>query len=172
MSVLWDLQSRRAQSYFVGAAIATASFSFLAQTSLQAHADEIIVNISRVKALDRSDNLSRPDFLARVTISGEPFVTKPVMNRDDIQPTDWVFRKSVPPGKHDVKIEILDKDVTKNESIDINRIDGKRDIDFAVDTRRCVVTGFSPPQRCGARIVRAGAERKKAEITFSVDARR
>lgn len=137
-----------------------------------ASADEITVTIDRVSALDKGDALSRPDFLARVTIAGELFVTKPILNQTDIQPTDWVFRKSVSPGQHEVKVEILDKDITKNDFVDINRIDGKRDLDFTVNTRRCTITGFSPSYRCGDRIIRAGAERRKAEITFRVDARR
>jgi hypothetical protein len=139
---------------------------------VHARADEITVTISRVKSLDRADNLSRPDFLARVTIAGESFVTKPVMNKDEIQPTDWVFRKSVTPGNHPIKIEILDKDVTRNDPVDINRVNGKRDLDFGINTQRCMVTGLKPPYRCGALIVRAGEERKRAEITFAVDARR
>lgn len=150
--------------------LAMAGFTALAP--IAASADEITVTILRVSALDRDDALSRPDFLARVTIAGEAFVTKPILNQTDIQPTDWVFRKTVSAGSHEVKVEILDKDITKNDFVDINRIDNKRDLDFTVNTRRCTVTGFSPSYRCGNRIVRAGGERKKAEITFRVDARR
>lgn len=156
----------------VRGSLAAAAACLVSLAPVAASADEITVSILRVTALDQGDALSRPDFLARVTIAGELFVTKPILNQTDIQPSDWVFRKSVSPGRHEVKVEILDKDVTKNDFVDINRVDGKRDLDFTVDTRRCVVLGFSPSYRCGTRIVRAGAERRKAEITFTVDARR
>jgi hypothetical protein len=132
-----------------------------------AKADEITVNITRLKALDKIDQLSAADFLARVTISGEVFETKVVRNKDVIRP-DWIVRKRVAAGSHDIKIEIVDKDVTKSELIDVNRIDNKRDLDFKVDTRSCLIGGFSETIRCGTLIRREGQEVKKAEIVFSV----
>jgi C2 domain len=136
-----------------------------------ARADQIVVNISQVKTLDKTDALSKADFLARVTIAGEVFTTATIRNQDDIQP-NWSIRKTVEPGVHDVKLEILDKDVTKNDFVDINQRDNKRDLDFKVDTRRCAVIGFSVPYRCGSVIARSGNERKKAEVTFVVDVKR
>jgi hypothetical protein len=137
----------------------------------QARADEIIVTIERVTALDQEDALSRPDFLARVTIAGEAFVTPVIRNQNTITP-NWVLSKNVPAGTHNVKVEILDQDVTKNDLADINRVDNKRDIDFTVNTRNCRIQGFSSPFRCGSKIVRAGTERRKARVTFSVAVKR
>jgi hypothetical protein len=137
-----------------------------AGTTVQA--EEIIINITRVKALDKIDAVSKADFLARVTIGGVPLLTEVVKNQDDIKP-NWVIKKAVGPGVHDVKIELLDKDVTKNDFIDINRVAKKRDLDFKVDTAKCRITGFSSGYACKDSITRSGAEKKKAEITFTVN---
>lgn len=136
-----------------------------------AEAEEIVVRISRVKALGKIDEASQADFYAQVIISGEQFKTDQVKDRDDIRP-NWLFTKKVAPGQHDVKITILDKDVTRDDPIDINRIANKRDIDFTVDTRNCRIGGFAQPYKCGTAIIRAGSEKKRAEITFSVDVKR
>jgi hypothetical protein len=72
-----------------------------------------------------------------------------------------------------VKVEIFDKDVlSKDDLIDINRVDGKRDLDFRINTRTCRVLDFSQGLRCRERIRRSGTEKRKAEITFRVDVRR
>ena len=63
----------------------------------------------------------------------------------------------------------LTKDIAADDPIDINRVDPKRSLDFVVNTRSCRLEGFSSPYRCGQRVVRAGGERKKAEMTFFVD---
>ncbi len=137
----------------------------------KAKADEIVVNITHVKALDKFDALSKADMLARVTIAGETFTTAFIKDQDDIRP-NWIIRKSVSPGVHDVKIEILDKDVSKNEPVDINRLDNKRDLDFQVNTRNCQISGFTQSYRCRSAIVRAGNEKRKAAITFKVEVKR
>ena len=139
----------------------------IAQTANQ----EIIITISRVKAVDKFDNFSKADFLARITIAGDSITTKRVRQSDDIRP-DWVLVKRVAPGRHDVKLAILDQDLTKAESVDINRLDGKRDLDFTVDTRRCRIEGFVSTYKCGQTIVRAGQEKKASEITFKVDVKK
>jgi hypothetical protein len=126
-----------------------------------------------VKALDKFDGPvgSKADFMARVTISGTVFSTKPVREQDEIKP-NWVITKPVGHGRHDVKLEILDSDVTNPpDPIDVNRVDKKRDLDFTVDTRACRIEGFATTYRCRATITRAGAERKKAEVSFTVNVR-
>ncbi|MFM9939289.1 MAG: hypothetical protein ACKVP7_07325 [Hyphomicrobiaceae bacterium] len=151
--------------------IAAAALPFAAATSNSATTQEVVVTINRVRALDVIDAASKADFVARVTIAGQVFTTPPIRNQDDIQPTDWVFRHKVRPGAHPITIEILDKDVTRNDVIDINRAANKRSLDVGINTRLCQVTGLSELHRCGTRIVRAGTEPKKAEITFTVDVR-
>ena len=128
---------------------------------------EVIVTITQVRAIDKIDAASKPDFLARVTIAGQSTSTPAIKDQELIRP-NWVVRQRVSPGIHNVKLEILDKDVTKNDSVDVNRVDGKRDLDFQIDTTNCAVLGFSQPYRCGSVIQRAGAEKKAAEVTFSV----
>jgi hypothetical protein len=146
----------------------------LAVTSaLPAVAQEIIVTVERVRALDRIDpGGGAADFYAKVTIDGETFRTKRIRRANDIRPY-WVFRKRVGPGVKAVKFEIYDKDVlSKDDSIDINRLAGKRHLDFKVDTRRCRVLEFSPNYGCGQTIVRSGVENKRAEVRFRVNVRR
>ena len=153
------------------AAILTLPLAIALLAPSQVRAEEIIVTITRVQALDKFDALSKADMMARVTIAGERSTTEVIKNQDDIRP-NWVIKKNVAAGTHDVKVEILDKDVTKNELIDINRVDNKRDLDFKVNTRNCQVTGFTQSYRCRSAIVRAGNEKKKAAITFTVDVKR
>jgi hypothetical protein len=133
-----------------------------------AQAEEIVITVTRVKALDKIDAASKADFLARVTIGGVPLTTDVVRNQDDIKP-NWVIKKAVGPGVHDVKIELLDKDITRNDFVDINRVSKKRDLDFKVDTAKCRVTGFSSRYSCKDTITRSGNEPKKAEISFTVN---
>jgi C2 domain len=153
----------------IGSLVCATALSASALTA--ANAAEIVVNISQVKALDKLDLYSRGDLFAKVTIAGETFTTAIVRNRNEIKP-DWVIRKQVASGTHDVKIEIFDKDVTKDEPIDINRLPAKRDLDFKVNTRRCTISGFSTGYRCKDQIERSGDGAKKSLIMFSVDATR
>ena len=60
----------------------------------------------------------------------------------------------------------------KAESVDINRLDGKRDLDFTIDTRSCRIEGFVTTYRCGQTIVRTGKERKASEVTFTVQVKK
>jgi hypothetical protein len=145
------------------------AFSGAATLSTVAQAAEIIITVTDVKAIDRADVFSRPDFFAAVTIAGETFTTKVARNQANVQP-NWVARKVVQRGTHDVKLALFDKDLTKNEQIDINTRDNKRDLDFRINTRNCRVldlTGVA--QGCRATITRAGKEKKAAEIRFTVE---
>jgi C2 domain len=149
-----------------GAALTLAIGIDAASTAVSAQ--EITVRITRVKALDRIDANSEADFYAQVTIAGETFKSDPMQDNDDIRP-NWVFAKKVAPGVHDVKVVLMDKDVAKDDAVDINRVGSKRDLDFRVNTERCMISGFTNPYRCGASIVRAGDETRRAEIAFTVD---
>lgn len=138
-----------------------------------AQAQEINLTIRSVRAIDKADAAGEglADFYARVTIAGETFKTEFIKDQDVIRPK-WIFTKRVAPGIHDVKVEILDKDVAVDDPIDINRVDNKRDLDFQIDTRSCVITGFSNAYRCGSIIQRQGLEKKSAGITFVVTVKR
>lgn len=153
-------------------AIAFGLAAFVASSPASAQStDEITVSISRLQALDKADALSKADFFAKVTIAGETFTT-PVIKQKDWSRPGWKVSKKVPKGSHDVKIALFDKDATKDDPIDINRVGNKRDIDFKVNTASCQIEGFSSGYSCGDNITRAGAEKKKAEITFKVDVKR
>lgn len=150
----------------------TLGLSALGATSVAA--EEIIVTIESVRALDKVDQITagKADFFALATIDGKP-VKSPVIKRsDDIKP-NWVLSAPVGRGVFDVRLELFDKDVlSKDDPIDINRVDGKRHLDFQVDTRNCQVKGFSQGYSCRRAITRSGAEKKMAEIVFSVDVKK
>jgi len=132
---------------------------------------EVQVTIHRLIALDKGDAFSSDDFFARVTIDGQVFKSQRIRQKDAVNP-NWRFAAVVPSGRVDVRIEVFDKDLAADDPIDINRVDPKRSLDFVVNTRSCRLEGFSEPFRCRQDVVRAGGERKKAEITFSVDVAR
>lgn len=145
----------------------TLAFFLAGVTAETATAADVTVNITRVKAIDPPDAFSKGDFYARVTIDGEVQKTEVVKQSIDIKP-NWKITKKVKPGEIKVKVEILDKDVSLDDPIDINRVDAKRDLDFTVDTRACRIEGFSEPYKCGQSITRVGKEKKAAGITMSV----
>lgn len=139
--------------------------------AVPAMADEIIIRIEHVRALDKIDPTTSPDFYAQVTVDGQVFKTARIRNAPDIRP-NWVITANVPRGTSNVNLAILDKDILKKDDlIDINRVEGKRDLDFRVNTRSCEILDFSQGYSCRDRIVRAGNERKMAEVTFRVEVR-
>ncbi len=83
---------------------------------------EVTVTVTRFKALDRADELSRGDFFARVTINGKSKTTDVISDKEEVSPKNWELSTSVPPGVHNVKLELIDKDLSVDDPIDINRI--------------------------------------------------
>jgi hypothetical protein len=147
----------------------------LAATSHAAPTHSISVRIDQVRPIDKFDELSRGDLFARVTIAGETTTTpvkKQTTSRGKIINTNWVISRDVAPGTHPIKIELIDKDLTEDDIIDINRLGNRRILEFTVDTQRCRVEGFATTYRCKSRIVRAGRERKAAEVFFTVDVKK
>lgn len=154
------------------AGLAALALAGTAATALAQQTDEVIVTIKRIQALDKVDVIGKADFYAKVTIAGETQAT-PVAKQSDFDKPNWKISKRVPRGTHDIKLQLLDKDPGKpDDVIDINRVDKKRDLDFTIDTRNCRIGGLTGGYSCGDNIKRAGAERKKAEITFSVDVKK
>lgn len=157
-------------SSIAAVAVAASAVTFVTTSDAVAQARgerTVTITVNRVRAIDAVDAFSKADFFARVTINGVAVETQPIKQQADISP-NWQIVHKVPNGRHDVTLEIFDKDLTKVEPIDINRVDNKRKLDFTVDTRSCSVSGLTGISRCGQTIVRAGAERKKAEVTFTV----
>lgn len=157
------LKARRA----LGVALLGAGALTLAAGSAHAADKELTVTITKIKALDKLDEFSSSDLFARVTIDGDVQSTAVIKGDNEIKP-GWKITRKVKSGDHKVKVELLDKDVTQDDPIDINRVDKKRDLEFVV-TSRCRVEGFSSTFKCGSSITRAGKEAKKADITFSVN---
>lgn len=154
------------------AAIACGTLAFQpTEAGAQAAKHEVTLTVTRFKALDKADELSAGDFFARVTIDGQKLTTSVISDRAEVRP-DWKLSKSVSPGVHKMKLELIDKDVSIDDPIDINRLGNKRDLDFTIDTRSCVIKGFATDYKCGAMISRAGGERKMAEISFRVDVKK
>lgn len=147
------------------AGLATLAVTFPAAAQRE---DRITVTINRVSAVDKADIFGKADFYAKVTIAGESQTT-PVARQQNLIRPNWAISKTVPRGKHTIKIQMFDKDPGKpDDPIDINRVDNKRDLDFEINTANCRVTGFADSYSCGDTIVRTGNERKKAEIRFTV----
>jgi hypothetical protein len=136
-------------------------------TANEAKADEIDIVITHVKALDAWDDLSKGDPFVRVTIGKDVQKTPVIEQQTDIKP-DWKIVQKVKPGKHTVKLELLDKDVSVDDPIDINKVANRRPLEFTVDTRSCRIEGFSQTYKCGETITRIGEETKKAEISFVI----
>lgn len=137
-------------------------------------AQEIVVTIESVRALDRIDlgPGGKADFFAVVTIDGKS-VKSPVIRRAESIKPNWRLAIPVNPGTHDVKLELYDQDVlSKPDPIDINRLPNKRDLDFRVNTRSCTITGFAQEYDCRRVITRGGDQKKAAEISFHVNVRR
>lgn len=136
-------------------------------TTAAAKDPEVIIKVTNVRALDRADEFSDGDFFARVTINGEKLESPVVKQEGSIKP-DWILSKKVKAGVVKVKFEIIDKDLSVDDPIDINRVDNKRDLDFTVNTKTRKIEGFSQTFKTGAKITRAGKEKKAAEVTFIV----
>lgn len=141
------------------------------EAGAQSASHEITVTVTRFKALDKADEMSAGDFFARVTINGKVKDSAIISNKSEGTP-NWQISTSVPPGVRDVKVQLIDKDVSIDDPIDINRVASKRDLDFTVDTRSCRIDGFAQAYKCGATISRAGTETKKAEISFKVSVKK
>ncbi|MBX9861619.1 MAG: hypothetical protein K2Y42_02595 [Hyphomicrobium sp.] len=147
----------------IGAALTWAPSQAAAQKT-----HDITVTVTRFKALDRADELSRGDFFARITVDGKAQSTSVISDKEEVHPKDWILTATVPAGVHKVKFELIDKDLSVDDPIDINRLPNKRDLDFTVDTRSCIIEGFAQNYKCGATITRGGSENKKADISFKV----
>lgn len=148
------------------AAIFAAILPFASIAQAQDATHEITITVLSVKALDKADELSGGDFFVRATIAGETFET-PVVSKPSFSPA-WKLSKKVAAGSQSVKFALIDKDVSVDDPVDINRVANKRDLDFTVDVKSCKISGFAQNYKCGSKIKRAGLENKKAEITFSV----
>ncbi len=131
-----------------------------------AMADDLTITITSVKGLDKVDELSGGDYFARVTIDGTKEDT-PVVKETKFKP-NWKITKSVSGGEHDVKLELIDKDLAEDDPIDVNRLPSKRSLEFKVNAKTCKVEGFSSTYNCGTTITRTGLEKKRAEISFKV----
>jgi hypothetical protein len=135
---------------------------------------QIVIDVREVRALDKFDELSLGDIFARVTIDGKSQST-PILKQTaavgQVVKTDWQIMQNVGPGVHAVKVELIDKDLSQDDVIDINRLPNRRVLEFTIDTHRCRIEGFASDYRCRSPINRAGKEAKAAEITFTVDAR-
>lgn len=141
------------------------------ETSAAAAIHEITITITKVKALDQIDVFSKGDFYARGTI-GKDVQTTPVAKQQSEIAPNWKIVHKVPAGKHTLKLEIFDKDVTADDAIDVNPLDKNRVLEAIIDTRKCRISGYGKTTRCGGTITVAGKEKKAAEVTFVVDVKR
>lgn len=152
-------------------ALALLPFAFAAVSSTSSTAEgptkELTITVTKVKALDKADELSKGDFFARVTVGTESKQSEVVSGKVEFKP-DWKLTLKVPAGDVKVKFALIDKDVAEDDPIDINRVDKKRDLDFTVNTGSGKIEGFSQTYKVGQTITRGGKEPKKAEVSFKV----
>lgn len=151
----------------VGTAIALAGAS-MAFATTGATAAEIVITVTKFHAHDRADDLSSGDFFARMKINGKAAFSSIITGDKEFQP-NWKLTLPATAGVNEVNLALIDKDVSVDDPIDINRLDKKRDLDFTVNTKTCRIEGFAETYKCGQSITRAGGELKKASITFTVE---
>jgi hypothetical protein len=151
----------------IGATIALAGAS-MAFASTSATAAEIVITVTKFHALDKADELSSGDFFARMKINGKAAFSSIITGDQEFSP-NWKLTLPAKAGVNEVNLALIDKDVSVDDPIDINRLDKKRDLDFTVNTKTCKIEGFNQTYKCGQSITRAGGEKKKASITFTVD---
>lgn len=132
---------------------------------------EITVTVLSFKALDKADELSAGDFFARIRIDGKSAFSPELTGQSEFKP-NWTLTLPASGGKVSVNLALIDKDLSVDDPIDINRLPNKRDLDFTVDTRTGRIEGFSQTYKTGQTITREGAEQKKATISFKVDVRK
>lgn len=72
---------------------------------------------------------------------------------------------------HTVKVELIDKDLSRDVVININKPPNRRVLEFTIDTRWCRIEGVDSAYHCKSPISRAGNEAKAAEIHFTVNAK-
>jgi hypothetical protein len=143
----------------------------LAAGAAAAKDPEITVTVTKLKALDRADDLSDGDFFARLTVNGKHAYSAVLTGQKEFTP-NWKLTLPAKSGENTVKLELIDKDVSVDDPIDINRLDKKRDLDFTVNTKTGKIEGFAGDYKVGTTITRAGGELKKAIISFKVEVKK
>ncbi len=136
-----------------------------------AAAEEIVITITKLQPLDKADELSSGDFFARMRVDGKAAFS-PVLSGDGEMSPNWRLTLPVKRGVIAVNLAVIDKDVSVDDPIDINRVANKRDLDFTVNTRTGKIEGFSESYKTGQTITRAGTENKKARVSFTVEVKK
>ncbi|MBN8913258.1 MAG: hypothetical protein J0H65_14615 [Rhizobiales bacterium] len=147
---------------------AVAAFAAVAGAPSGAAAEQVIITVKKFHALDKADELSAGDFFARMRLGGKAAFSPVLTGQEEFSP-NWKLTLPAKSGKNDVNLSLIDKDVSVDDPIDINRLPNKRDLDFTVNTKTCRIEGFAETYKCGQTITRAGSETKKASISFTVD---
>jgi hypothetical protein len=135
---------------------------------------QIVLDVREIRTLDKFDEFSLGDIFARITIAGttqSTSILKQTAAVGQVIKPDWQIIHNVGPGVHPVKVELIDKDLSQDDVIDINKLPNRRVLEFTIDTRRCRIEGFASTYNCKSAIRRAGKEAKAAEIAFTVDAK-
>ena len=141
------------------------------EAEAQATTHEVTVTVIRFKALDKADELSAGDFFVRMSAGGKAAFSPVLSGQNEFKP-NWKLTLPIAAGKQSIKLALIDKDVTVDDPVDINRMANKRDLDFTVDTKTGRIDGFAQPYKVGQTITRAGTETKKADISFKVDVKK
>lgn len=154
--------------FLSGTGLLALGFAFLAPAPAVAQSREITVTITKFHALDKADELSSGDFFARIQVDGKAAFSPVLTGQDEFAP-NWKLTLPAKSGVIKVNLALIDKDVSVDDPIDINRLPNKRDLDFTVDTRTGRIGGFAETYKTGQTITRVGTENKKASISFKVE---
>ena len=114
------------KSFASAAAFAAFAVAVGAAPSVAA-ATEIVVTVTRFKALDKADELSSGDFFARIRVDGKAAFSPVLTGQQEFTP-NWKLTLPAKPGVVKVNLSLIDKDVSVDDPIDINRLDKKREL--------------------------------------------
>lgn len=159
--------ARSAFAIGAGLAVIGGGVVTLAPSEAAAQSHEITITVTRFKALDKADELSAGDFFARMRINGKAAFSPVLSGQSEFKP-NWKLTLPAKAGVNEVNLSLIDKDVSVDDPIDINRLPNKRDLDFTVNTNTGRIEGFAQSHKTGQTITRSGGENKKADISFVV----
>ena len=168
-SVFSSVMARMARASSIAVLAMTTAFVI---PSASAQTVQITVRIERIVALDPADYGGPADFFARLTIDGVQYQTPIIWENNDISP-NWEYPHLVSgAGVRRIGIEVLDKDFSYDDLIDVSPVVGKRTLDLIINTSAlpCRVTG-DVAGRCDSSLTTEGAELGRASLRFSINAK-
>lgn len=133
----------------------------------------VTVSVSRVMQIDNLDGdfvrADRADFYAQIWIGGKLHRTKTFIS-DDGNPA-WRYGRRVSGDKIHMRLKLIDDDgglEDRDDYVDINPRDGKKDLNFTLEVSTGRITGDVTGRRGQTIHSTGGKDGDKAEIWFVV----